>query len=132
MSSDPSARKPGRSFTDPRKPLGEEVIERASALGGDPEEGVYGRAADHPRIGHGVAERAKAVAVLRKAEELMASGNPSGQTEFGRRRALELAAGRLGLSLHEYDKLVRGDDELTALEAEVLEAARTRAFSNDF
>lgn len=120
-------RKPGRSFTDPRKPLGSEVIERADPFGGDSDEGVYGRAATHPHHGHGVAERAKAVAVLRKAEELMATDNPPGDTEEGRRRALELAAGRLGMTLREYDQLVAGDEELESLQAAVLDAARTRA-----
>jgi hypothetical protein len=119
-------RQPGRSFTDPRRPLGEDVIERGDPNGGDPEEGVYGRAPEHPRVGHGVAERAKAVAVLRKAEELMATGNPPGNTDIGQRRALELAAGRVGLSLEEYRRLVDGDDELESLEQVVLDAARNR------
>jgi hypothetical protein len=117
-------RQPGRSFTDPRRPMGEDLIERADPNGGDPEEGVYGRAPLHPKEGHGVAERAKAVAVLRKAEELMATGNPSGDTDVGQRHALELAARRVGLSLAEYKKLVAGDEELESLEAEVLDAAR--------
>jgi hypothetical protein len=124
---EPHSRKPGRSFTDPARPLGEDVIERADPFGGDPEEGVYGRASEHPKEGHGVAERAKAVAVLRKAEELMASGNPPGDSEDGRRRALELAAGRVGLHLKEYDHIVRGDEELESLEAAVMNAAMTRA-----
>jgi hypothetical protein len=119
-------RKPGRSFTDPRRPLGEDVIERADPHGGDPEEGVYGRSSVHPTSGHGVAERAKCVAVLRKAEELMASGNPKGDTEEGRRRALELAAGRVGVSMEEYDRFVKGDEELEALAAAVMEAAQNQ------
>jgi hypothetical protein len=119
-------RKPGRSFTDPRKPLGAELIERADPLGGDRDEGVYGRAPIHAHYGHGVAERAKAVAVLRKAEELMATDNPSGDTEEGQRRALELAAGRIGITLHDYDRMVAGDHELESLQAAVLEAARAR------
>ena len=119
-------RKPGRSFTDPGRALGEDLIERADRFGGDPEEGVYGRAAEHYARGHGVAERAKGVAVLRKAEELMASGNPGGHTEAGRRRALELAAGRTGLKIEEYDRIVEGDEELKALESVVMEAARSR------
>src|SRR5689334_18261467 len=110
-------RKPGRSFTDPRRPLGEELLERTDPFGGDPEEGVYGRAHDHPRHGHGVAERAKCVAVLRKADELMAENNPSGATEEGRRRAIELAAGRCGVHIDEYYRMISGDEELQALEA---------------
>jgi hypothetical protein len=120
-------RKPGRSFTDPQKPLGEELVERAARFGGDADEGVYGRSSVHPTKGHGVAERARAVSVLRKAEELMASANPSGDTESGWRRALELAAGRCGMKLREYDVLVRGDAELQELERAVMEAARMRA-----
>jgi hypothetical protein len=103
------------------------VIERADPHGGDPEEGVYGRSHVHPVTGHGVAERAKAVAVLRKAEELMATDNPSGATEDGRRRALELAAGRAGVKLSDYDRYVAGDEELESLQAAVMEAARLRA-----
>lgn len=120
-------RLPGRSFTDPQRPLGEDIIEHADRYGGDPEEGVYGRASEHYRVGHGVSERAKCVAVLRKAEELMASGNPSGDTEEGQRRALELAAGRVGLKIEEYDRLVEGDEEVEALQAAVMQAARERA-----
>jgi hypothetical protein len=119
-------RKPGRSFTDPRRPLGEDVIARADPLGGALEEGVYGRVSEHDRVGHGVAERAKCVAVLRKAEELMASGNPAGSTPAERRRALELAAGRVGITIDEYDRMVAGDEEIEALQAEVMEAARLR------
>jgi hypothetical protein len=123
-------RKPGRSFTDPRRPLGEDVIARADPLGGAPEEGVYGRVREHDTVGHGVAERAKCVAVLRKAEELMASGNPPGDSPADRRRALELAAGRVGLTIDEYDRMVAGDEEIEALQAEVMEAARLRSTVN--
>ena len=121
------ARQPGRSFTDPRRPLGEDLIERTDPYGGDSDEGVYGRASEHPHSVHGVAERAKCVAVLRKAEELMASGNPPGNTEEGRRRALELASGRVGLTIGEYDRLKDGDEEIEALHAAVMNAARERA-----
>jgi hypothetical protein len=109
-------RKPGRSFENPDKPLGEELIER-----GGPniarEDGVYGHAkSTYVREGAGVADRAHAVAVLRKAEELMASDNPPPE-DF--RRALELAAGRVGLTIKEYDELIASDDELLALEQQV-------------
>lgn len=120
-------RKPGRSFTDPQRPLGEEIIEHADPFGGDEDEGLYGRAEDHPRLGHGVAESARCVAVLRKAEELMAAGNPSGETEEGRRRALELACGRCGVKIDEYDYLVETYEDLKALHRKVMEAARLRA-----
>ncbi|MBX3230248.1 MAG: hypothetical protein KIT84_24550 [Labilithrix sp.] len=118
-------RQPGRDFTDPRRPLGQGVIERADPFGGDMTEGVYGRANVSADIGHGVAERAKAVSVLRKAEELMASGNPDGGTEDGRRRAIELACGRCGVDVDEYDRIVARDEELMALQTNVMEAART-------
>lgn len=117
----------GRSFTDPKRPLGEGLIERADPFGGDPEEGVYGRSERAADIGHGVAERAKGVSVLRKAEELMASGNPDGSTEDGRRRAIELACGRVGVKIDEFDRIVAHDPELHALMTNVMEAARTHA-----
>lgn len=121
-------RKPGRSFSDPRRPLGEELLIAHTELhGGDPEEGVYGRAPEHFRSGHGIAERAKCVAVLRKADELMAEDNPPGDTEVNQRRALELACGRCGVKVEEYDRLVDSDDEVRKLEEAVLESARLRA-----
>lgn len=118
-----SERKPGRSFSDHNRPLGEDLIERGDPNGGDPEEGVYGRASEHFKGGHGVPERAKGVAVLRKAEELMASGNPSGDTKAGRRRAIELACGRCGVLVEEYDRYVRDDEELRALHETVMAAS---------
>lgn len=120
-------RQPGRSFTDPSRPLGEGIIERADPRGGSMEEGVYGRSNVSADIGHGVAERAKGVSVLRKAEELMASGNPDGGTEDGRRRAIELACGRCGVKVDEYDRIVAQDPELMALQTNVMEAARTHS-----
>ena len=117
----------GRSFTDPSRPLGEGLIERADPRGGDPNEGVYGRAVRAADIGHGVAERAKGVSVLRKAEELMASGNPDGGTEDGRRRAIELACGRCGVDLREFDRIVALDAELQDLMTNVMQAADTHA-----
>lgn len=120
-------RKPGREFTDPRRPLGQDLIERSDPFGGDPEEGVYGRAPEHFRSGHGVAERAKGVAVLRKADELMGADNPSGATEEGRRRAIELACGRCGVHIDEYYRILEGDEELKDLEAAVMQAAAVRA-----
>ena len=75
---------------------------------------------------NGVAERAKAVAVLRKLEEFVAHDNPPVTDEPSLRRAHELAAGRVGLTFPEYESLVRGDPELVALEGKVLDGARTR------
>ena len=74
---------------------------------------------------NGVAERAIVIGVLRKMEEFVAEGNlPKGEETL--RRALELAAGRAGLTIEEYEALVRGDAELVALERQVLEAATVK------
>ncbi len=109
----PDGRRPGRDFDDPDKPLGHDFIER----GGpniEREAGVYGhRASDLVYEGAGKADRAHAVAVMRKAEELMATSNPPPE-DF--RRALELGAGRVGLTIAEYDELIRSDDELADFE----------------
>ena len=109
-------RKPGRSFEDPSKPLGKDIVERGAEVGANLEGGVYGRAEDGAKD-TGVADRAKAVAVLRKAEEFMATSNPSDP-----QRALELGAGRVGLTIEEYRAIVDADHELQALEAKVLRA----------
>lgn len=85
-------RKPGRSFDNPSKPLGTGVVKRG--LTNDD-----------------VANRAKAVSVLRKAEEFIAHADP-----VDPRRALELAAGRVGLTWKEYRTLVDNDAELIELE----------------
>jgi hypothetical protein len=114
-------RKPGRSFDDPNRPLGEDTLARAHDVGANLEGGAYGRAETGAKD-TGVADRAKAIAVLRKAEEFMVNDNPSARTPEGMRRALELAAGRVGLTLKEYDAIVRADDELVALERKVLAA----------
>lgn len=97
-------RKPGRSFSDHSRPLGEDLISR-----GDPI--------------HGVADRARAVSVLRKAEELMASNNPSGATAEGRRSALELAAWRVGVKIGEYERICKHDLEVQDLERQVMAEA---------
>jgi hypothetical protein len=109
-------RKPGRSFDDPSQPMGKDIVERASDVGANLEGGVYGRAEDGAKD-TGVADRAKAVSVLRKAEEFIATNNPSNP-----RRALELAAGRVGLTYEEYRRIVDADHELRALEAKFLGA----------
>src|SRR5262245_3679866 len=124
-----STHKVGRSFSDSRRPLGAELLDRTDPLGGDPEEGVYGRAPVHYRVGHGLPERAKCIGVLRKPDELRAEGNPPGDTEQGRRRALELACGRCGVKVEEYERMMHGDEELEALHATVMEAAFVRATS---
>lgn len=109
-------RKPGRSFDDPSRPLGEDTLRRGHEVGANLEDGVYGRAETEAKD-TGVADRAKVIAVLRKAEEFMATSNPSEP-----RRALELAAGRIGLKFEEYQAIVKSDDELMDLERKVLAA----------
>lgn len=103
-------RPPGRSFEDPSRPLGAELI--------DPNPSEAQRTF--------VANRAKAISILRKAEEFMRSHNPSGTTPDGVLRALELAAGRMGLKLSEYDAIVGDDPELRALERRVIDDVRRR------
>ena len=110
----------GRSFEDYSRPLGAELIDRTAESDEAPHEGVYGRAASPGVHRNGVAERAKAIGVLRKLDELVHSYNPPPSSAAAVHRALELAAGRLGLSLREYDELVRGDEDLIALERQVL------------
>lgn len=112
-------RKPGRSFNDANRPMGEALLERTGPSGTIPED--FRKREDQANVPrNGVAERAKVISVLRKAEELMAEGNlPKGQATP--RRALELAAGRVGLTIEEYDALVKGDDDLRGLEHKVLQ-----------
>lgn len=108
----PEQREPGRSFNDPNRPMGANLIAESGRSGSQPDL--------EPGRG-GIAERAKAVAVMRKAEELMSSNNPPPSEA---RRAFELAAGRVGLTIEDYDKLVKGDTELENLEAQVIANAK--------
>jgi len=111
-------RKPGRSFEDPNRTMGEALLEGTGPSHTVPED--FRRREQQANVPqNGVAERAKVIGVLRKAEELMAEGNlPRGQETP--RRALELAAGRVGLTIHEYEALVKGDAELLELQHRVL------------
>jgi hypothetical protein len=111
-------RKPGRSFNDPNRPMGEALLE-GSAASGTIKEDFRAREVQASVPHNGVAERAKVIGVLRKAEELMVEGNlPHGQATP--RRALELASGRVGLTIKEYDALVKDDPELMELERKIL------------
>lgn len=101
----PSSRAPGRSFENHRRPLGEDLLDAAQREGS----------------GMDVTERAKAVAVLRKADEFMATENPSPDDAKFIRHAVELAAVRVGVYLSEFDDIVRRDPELQALERQVFE-----------
>lgn len=111
-------RKPGRSFDDPSRPMGEDILERTGASEITKED--FRSREDQAEATHnGVAERAKVIAVLRKADELMAEDNLP-KNDQSNQRALELAAGRVGLTIEEYRALVKGDPELEELEAKVM------------
>ena len=119
-------RKPGRSFDDPSKPMGEDLLDRSTESSTAANEDFRSREAQADMPHNGVAERAKVVAVLRKAEELIGTNNPPAVDEAGLKHAFELAAGRVGLTIGEYEALVKNDVELLALEAQVKNAARAR------
>jgi len=121
----PEDRQPGRSFEDHSKPLGEELLDRSGPSTTSAHEDFRSREVQAGTRPKGVAERATVIGVLRKVEELVAEGNlPKGQETV--RRALELAAGRAGLTIGEYEALVKGDPELVDLERKVLEAASSK------
>jgi hypothetical protein len=67
------------------------------------------------------------VAILRKAEEFFYTHNPSPHEPYGVRRGLELAAGRMGLKLEDYEAIVRSDPEIAELQRLVIEDAKRRA-----
>lgn len=118
-------RKPGRSFDDPKRPMGEGLLER-SGQSSTVAEDFRSREAQADTPTQGVAERAKAIGVLRKCEELIMDNNPGATDEATLRRCLELAAGRVGLTIGEYEALVKGDPELLQMESNVMEAARSK------
>jgi hypothetical protein len=128
-------RKPGRSFEDPSRPLGEELLEHSRRSVAPTEENFRSRvvqarkqaAADR----YGVAERAKVISVLRKAEELMADPKRPPRSEAELQRVLELAAHDVGLTLAEYRALMTGDEELIELETKVLADARRRCLQRE-
>jgi hypothetical protein len=122
----PGVREPGRSFDDPSRPLGEDLLERSPSNTSAEEGGVYGRAQELGPRPVSVADRAKAIAVLRKADEFMQTDNPSPVTRAAMRRALELAAGRVGMTFDEYDVIVRNDPEVAELERKLLDEAVAR------
>src|SRR3954469_14680601 len=102
-------RKPGRSFDHPERPLGEGLLAPSAESSTAANEDFRSREAQADMPHNGVAERAKAIAVLRKAEELIATDNPPASDEAGLKRCFELAAGRVGLTFGEYEALVRDD-----------------------
>jgi nucleotide-binding universal stress UspA family protein len=126
-----SDRRPGRSFQDSARPLGEALIAVAPRTTAPTEENFSDRAKQAARQAsadpRGVAERAKVIGVLRKAEEFMRTANPPPSTAGDVRRALGLASGRLGLSFAEYRALADRDPELVELERRIVDDARERA-----
>lgn len=118
-------RKPGRSFDDPSKPLGDGIIQRSAQSETVPED-MRSREEQSATTHNGVAERAKVIAVLRKFEELIADENPPVREESKLQCSLDLACGRVGMTRPEYDGLVKGDGELEALEAKVVAFARQK------
>ena len=120
----------GRSLDDPSRPLGEDILQRSVQTVAPTRENFHDRArqaAEQAAVDRfGVAERAKVIGVLRKAEELMSTANPSPDTDAGVRRALELACGRVGLTYPEYRALADHDPDLVDLERSVIADARRR------
>lgn len=127
---DEQERKPGRSFEDPSRPLGDELLAHSKRGVAPTVEDFRSRvvqarvqaAADR----YGVAERAKVIGVLRKAEELMAAPNRPPRSEAELHHVLEVAMHDVGLKIGEYRAFMEGDDELADLEKKVLEDARRR------
>lgn len=77
-----------------------------------------------------MADRAKAILVLRKAEEFMRTSDLAGVTPqiTPQRvvRALDLAAHHMGVKLSEYDAIVSRDPELRDLERRMIDNIRRR------
>ena len=123
-------RKPGRSFDDPSRPLGEELLARSKPSVAPTVEDFRSRVVQAREQAvadrYGVAERAKVIGVLRKAEELMASPKHAPQSEADLDRTLDVAAHDVGLTLGEYRALMEDDAELIELEKQVLDDARRR------
>lgn len=102
-----SEREPRRSTgtLDPKRLLGADLLERTS-----------------PRQ---LADRAKAIAVLRRASELVE--NPGHvETEAGLQEVLETAARDVGVLPKEYREIIRNDVELQELESAFLDAVRAK------
>ncbi|HEY8075032.1 MAG TPA: hypothetical protein VIF62_13005 [Labilithrix sp.] len=100
----------GRAFDDTSKPLGYDLLDRTLEL-------------------HDLellANRTKGVAVLRKAEEFLYSGNPSAHEPGGIHRALELASARVGIRYDEYVAIMKSDPELQELQKLVIDDALSR------
>jgi len=119
------ARKPGRSFEDPEKPLGAELLERSGPSREIPED-LRDRVAQAAATSNGVAERAKAIGVLRKLEEIIAYATEPVDAKDPIDAALHVAARSVGLTYDEYRALVDKDPELVALEVRVVESTKMR------
>ena len=117
-------RKPGRSFEAPSRPLGEELLEH-STLGVAPTvEDFRNRVAQAREQGGadrgGVAERAKVIGVLRKAEEIMAALEYAPQSEADLERTLNITAHNIKLTLNEYQTLIKNNTKLITLKKQIL------------
>jgi hypothetical protein len=88
---------------DPKRLLGADLLERTS-----------------PRY---LPDRAKAIAVLRRASELIAYPGHV-ETEAGLQQVLESAARDVGVLPNEYREIIRNDVELQELETAFLDAVR--------
>ena len=117
-------RKPGRSFENPELPLGQELLEQSGPSDPRANEDFRSREAQADMPHNGVAERAKAVSVMRLAEELIATHNPGANDDASLERCFDLAGGRLGLKPEEYASLIKDDPELIHLDSQVRDAAR--------
>lgn len=127
---DPNERLPGRSFQDHARPLGEALIESAAQTVAPTVETLESPLKQTTRQGAadrgGVAQRAKVISVLRKAEEFIHTTEAPDDEQATLRRALELASGRIGMTYQEYRVLTDADPELVQLEHEVLADAHRR------
>lgn len=95
---------PGQVFDDPRRPLGAELLERSS-----------------PRQ---LPDRAKAIAVMRRADELVKYCEPECESEPRLQHVMDLAARDVGLRPEEYRGIIQNDVELRELERRVLDGIR--------
>ena len=119
-------RKPGRSFDDPSQTLGEGILDRSVQSATIKEDFRSPAAQQSDVLANGVAERAKGISALRKLEELIGDDNPPVYDEPTLRLAFELALGRVGVTMDEYNVIVKNDLELTELERKVFDAARAK------
>ena len=98
------AQAPRQAGDDPGRSLGLELLQRAS-----------------PRQ---LPDRAKAIAVMRRAHELIRYCEPECENEARLCDVMDVAARDVGLGPEEYRAIVRGDVELKELERRALDGIR--------